>query len=76
MKLALIALLFVTACDTSTPPSTRDDCREFPYKTTRAGKEEVCQMLWCNKGGGDWHQGSGMATLWCDPIAPETTTAR
>ena len=70
----LFTLVVLCACDQSDcqtmPPSVKDDCTEFNYNTARGGRPVVCRILWCNKGGGEYHQGSGLATLWCDGEAP------
>ena len=66
---ALIAALLLAGsiygCGPPIPP-TAEECTEFPYRTERLGECVTCQMVWCNKGGGEYHMGSGLAVLWCE----------
>jgi len=70
MKKLIVLAVILVSCDPPTPPRPHEECVEFAYDTVHAGVQVTCQMLFCNKGGGEYHMGSGLAVLWCDPKAP------
>jgi hypothetical protein len=70
VRVALILLCLLCACDGTASPPEESGCVEFDHATTRGGRPMTCRMLWCEKisisSNGSARAAGGVAALWCD----------